>query len=89
MGYGDWQIGIRGGWQYDYAYIVGTALEVADRRAWEYELLDYYPRPAARGRRSAPRSQHGMAGRARGDFLPVLRVGLHDRASELPAEIPA
>jgi hypothetical protein len=42
MGYGDWQIGIRGGWQYDYAYIVGTALEVEDRRAWERELLGYY-----------------------------------------------
>jgi Phosphotransferase enzyme family len=42
MGYGDWQIGIRGGWQYDYAYIVGTALEVEDRRAWEHDLLAFY-----------------------------------------------
>ena len=42
MGYGDWQIGLRGGWQYDYAYIVGTALTVEDRRAWERDLLDHY-----------------------------------------------
>jgi hypothetical protein len=42
MGIGDWQIGLRGGWAYDYAYIVGSALEVEDRRAWEHELLDFY-----------------------------------------------
>jgi Phosphotransferase enzyme family len=42
MGIGDWQIGLRGSWAYDYAYIVGSALEVADRRAWEHDLLDFY-----------------------------------------------
>jgi hypothetical protein len=42
IGVCDWQVGLRGSWAYDYAYLVATALEVADRRAWEADLLDYY-----------------------------------------------
>jgi Phosphotransferase enzyme family len=42
MGIGDWQIGVVGGWAYDYSYIVATGLAVEDRRAWERELLAYY-----------------------------------------------
>jgi len=42
MGVADWQIGLRGSWAYDYAYILATALSVEDRRAWERELLDIY-----------------------------------------------
>ncbi|MGQ0624016.1 MAG: phosphotransferase [Sporichthyaceae bacterium] len=42
MGIGDWQIGVRGSWVYDYAYIITTGLEVEDRRAWEHDLLDFY-----------------------------------------------
>jgi phosphotransferase family enzyme len=42
MGFSDWQIGLRGSWAFDYAYLVTSALEVADRRAWEHELLDFY-----------------------------------------------
>lgn len=42
MGYGDWQIVQRGGWAYDYCYILNTALEVADRRDWERDLLRFY-----------------------------------------------
>lgn len=42
VGVCDWQCGLRGSWAHDYAYIVATALEVDDRRAWEQELLDFY-----------------------------------------------
>ncbi len=42
MGYGDWQIAQRGGWAYDYAYVLTTSLKVEDRRAWERELLAFY-----------------------------------------------
>lgn len=42
MGYGDWQIVQRGGWAYDYCYILNTALKVADRRNWERDLLRFY-----------------------------------------------
>jgi len=42
MGIGDWQIGVRGSWVYDYADIVTSGLEVEDRRAWEHDLLDFY-----------------------------------------------
>ncbi|MDB5968386.1 MAG: hypothetical protein JWQ90_836 [Hydrocarboniphaga sp.] len=42
MGYSDWQVVQRGGWAYDYAYILTTSLKVADRRAWEDELLRFY-----------------------------------------------
>jgi hypothetical protein len=41
-GIADWQIGLRGSWAYDYAYILATALEPEDRRAWERELLAFY-----------------------------------------------
>lgn len=42
MGYGDWQIVQRGGWAYDYCYILNTALKVEDRRNWQRELLRFY-----------------------------------------------
>jgi hypothetical protein len=42
MGYADWQIIMRGSWAYDYAYAVTSALTVADRRAWESDLLQFY-----------------------------------------------
>jgi hypothetical protein len=42
VGVCDWQLGLQGSWAYDYTYIVCTALEVEDRRAWEGGLLDFY-----------------------------------------------
>ncbi|HET9720131.1 MAG TPA: phosphotransferase [Solirubrobacteraceae bacterium] len=42
MGVCDWQVGLRGGWAHDVAYLLITALEVGDRRAWERELLGFY-----------------------------------------------
>jgi hypothetical protein len=42
LGVADWQVGLKGSWAFDYAYIVATALDVADRRAWESDLLDLY-----------------------------------------------
>jgi hypothetical protein len=42
MGVVDWQVGLRGSWVHDYSYIVATALQVGDRRAWEGQLLDFY-----------------------------------------------
>jgi hypothetical protein len=42
MGYGDWQIVMRGNWAYDYSYALTSALTVEDRRAWEMDLLRFY-----------------------------------------------
>ncbi|MGH3421200.1 MAG: phosphotransferase, partial [Streptosporangiaceae bacterium] len=42
VGVCDWQCGLRGSWVHDFAYIVATALETEDRRAWEWELLQFY-----------------------------------------------
>jgi len=42
MGHTDWQGTMRGGWSFDYAYLVSTALEPEDRRAWDHELLEHY-----------------------------------------------
>jgi hypothetical protein len=42
MGVVDWQAGLRGSWAQDVSYIVSSALEIEDRRAWERELLDFY-----------------------------------------------
>jgi hypothetical protein len=42
MGYGDWQIVMRGGWAYDYAYALTSALTVENRRTWENDLLRFY-----------------------------------------------
>ena len=35
-------IGLQGSWAHDCAYIIASALEVEDRRAWERDLLDFY-----------------------------------------------
>jgi hypothetical protein len=42
VGICDWQCGLQGSWAHDYAYLMATALEVEDRRAWERELLEHY-----------------------------------------------
>jgi hypothetical protein len=58
MGIVDWQVSLRGSWAHDYSYLVATALEVEDRRAWEGELLGFYlERLAAAGGDRIPRSR--------------------------------
>jgi hypothetical protein len=42
IGVCDWQVGLRGSWAHDYAYLLATGLEVEDRRRWEGDLLDFY-----------------------------------------------
>jgi Phosphotransferase enzyme family len=42
MGLTDWQATMQGGWGYDFAYLVGSACEPEDRRAWDRELLELY-----------------------------------------------
>lgn len=42
MGMSDWQTTQRGGWAFDFAYLVNSSLTVADRRQWESELLQFY-----------------------------------------------
>lgn len=42
MGYADWQLVMQGGWTFDVAYAITSALTVADRRASENELLRFY-----------------------------------------------
>lgn len=42
LGIGDWQATMRGGWAFDFAYLVTSALTVENRRAWEKDLLRFY-----------------------------------------------
>ena len=42
MGLNDWQCFCRGHWSRDLAYCLSTSLAIADRRAWERELIAYY-----------------------------------------------
>jgi hypothetical protein len=50
MGVCDWQVGLQGSWAYDFGYLLTTALEVQERRAWERGLLEsYLERLAAAG----------------------------------------
>jgi signal recognition particle-docking protein FtsY len=42
LGIADWQIGLQGSWAYDFGYLLATALEPNDRRAWERDLLELY-----------------------------------------------
>lgn len=42
MGLYDWQGLARGLWALDYAYALGSALTVDDRRAWESDLMELY-----------------------------------------------
>ena len=42
MGYADWQIVMQGGWAFDVAYAISSALTVESRRTWEAELLHFY-----------------------------------------------
>ena len=42
MGYADWQLIMQGGWAFDVAYAIVSALTVEDRRLWERELLRFY-----------------------------------------------
>jgi hypothetical protein len=61
MGIVDWQAGLQGSWAQDYSYLLATALEIEDRRAWERELLDFYldRLVAAGGDRISPASAWG------------------------------
>ena len=42
MGLFDWQCVVRGGWARDVAYVLSTHLTVANRRAWERDLVARY-----------------------------------------------
>ena len=64
--------GLKGSWAHDYAYVVTTALEVADRRAWERDLLDFYlERLAASGGGAIPDAEAWQAYR-RATFYPYF-----------------
>ena len=38
----DWQVAFKGSWGHDYCYTLLTSLTIADRRAWEKDLLKFY-----------------------------------------------
>jgi hypothetical protein len=58
----DWQVGLRGSWAYDYSYLLATALDIDERRAWEHDLLDFYlERLAAAGVEPIPRARAWQA----------------------------
>jgi len=54
MGLADWQAVQQGGWAYDFAYLVGSACEPDDRRAWERDLLAGYLEQLAEAGGKAP-----------------------------------
>jgi len=59
MGVVDWQTTLKGGWAHDFAYLLITAPEPAQRRRWERELLALYlERLAGAG---GPRLEHEQA----------------------------
>lgn len=72
LGIVDWQVGLHGSWAYDFAYMIATALQVEDRRAWERELLDFYlERLVAAGGEEVPRATAWQAYR-RATFYPYF-----------------
>jgi aminoglycoside phosphotransferase (APT) family kinase protein len=42
MGLADWQCVQRGGWAFDFAYLVNSSLEPENRRAWQAGLIEDY-----------------------------------------------
>ena len=42
MGLTDWQCNVKGQWASDFAYAISSALQIADRRRWERDLLRLY-----------------------------------------------
>lgn len=42
MGLADWQTTQKGGWAFDVAYLINSALTVEDRRLWEQDLIRHY-----------------------------------------------
>lgn len=42
MGLADWQAVLQGGWAFDVAYLINSALDPVDRRAWQEDLLRHY-----------------------------------------------
>ncbi len=42
IGLGDWSEIMQGGWAYDFTYALVSSLTVADRRAWQEDLLRFY-----------------------------------------------
>lgn len=50
MGLADWHHCLQGSWAFDFAYLVNSACEPEDRRAWDRELVELYlDRLSARG----------------------------------------
>lgn len=72
VGVCDWQCGLRGSWVHDYAYIVATALEIEDRRAWERELLQFYLEHLAAAGGGAPSPEAAWLDYRRALFYPYF-----------------
>lgn len=72
LGIADWQIGLQGSWAYDFGYLLATALEPNDRRAWERDLLELYlDRLAAAGGEAIPWERAWLAYR-QATFYPYF-----------------
>jgi aminoglycoside phosphotransferase (APT) family kinase protein len=72
VGVADWQVGLKGSWAFDYAYILATALEIEERRANEHDLLDFYlEQLAAAGGGRIPR-QEAWAAYRQATFYPYF-----------------
>lgn len=72
MGIADWQVGLRGCWAHDYAYLVATALEVEDRRRLERDLLDFYLERLAAAGCDPPSREHAWTAYRQATLYPYF-----------------
>ncbi|WP_086820878.1 aminoglycoside phosphotransferase family protein [Allokutzneria sp. NRRL B-24872] len=72
MGFTDWQIVMRGSWAFDFAYTVNSGLDVADRRAWGRELLEFYLERLAEAGAEAPDADTAWLAYRRQSFFPYF-----------------
>ncbi|HET8980977.1 MAG TPA: hypothetical protein VFN87_22680 [Solirubrobacteraceae bacterium] len=72
MGIADWQVGLQGSWAFDYAYLMTTALEVDERRAWERDLLGFYLQRLAAAGGAALRPERAWLAYRQATFYPYF-----------------
>ncbi|WP_344871997.1 phosphotransferase [Allokutzneria multivorans] len=72
MGFTDWQIVMRGSWAFDFAYTVNSGLDLANRRAWARELLEFYLERLAEAGAQAPGADAAWLAYRRQSFFPYF-----------------
>jgi hypothetical protein len=72
MGIADWQVGLKGSWAHDVAYLIITALAVEDRRRFERDLLDIYLERLAAAGGGTPSRQAAWTAYRQATFYPYF-----------------